>query len=475
MKSLLGTKSPAMTSSSVRLVECVRELAAAGAVIDERADALVLRGQLPSAQSQSWWIECAANAPPPIPSVQVYDLGIGGDLGPDDVFSVDRKVVITIQKPAIPGVVVFIFQASLARYLAERCLSSRIAVVDLAPTQSFIARGLEVVHWELPAAPVPSEAAPIAIDPTPYVRDFVPDREIVSDLSPWMLHTAPATMSVAFAAWEAMAARRLLAGLVSSASLTDGRVWLQCAGPPIYRIRADEVVGTSRARLTEAAAWVFLSGTDVEVRHLLFATELARAQRDGEDFIAILKRALEAAKAAYEAHVQSASRETLKALADLRKSVVEETQKVVQRAQDLTGNLWRDLAVSAAPFVMKIFTDAGKAPAPVISAIFYFVAAAFVALSFILQWRINSRFFASQSKARKRWMQTLYSYISEREREEIAEAPINDAVRGYWETWLALLVVYVCLVSFLIFAGARTLHTNWIDSLATQPAPATDE
>lgn len=111
-----------------------------------------------------------------------------------------------------------------------------------------------------------------------------------------------------------------------------------------------------------------------------------------------------AAKVTYEAHVQSSSRETLKALADLRKNVIDETQKVAQRAQDLTSTLWRDLAVSAAPFVLKIFGDAGKLNSPVISASFYFAAAAFVALSFILQWRINSAYFHSQASSRQQWM-----------------------------------------------------------------------
>jgi t-SNARE complex subunit (syntaxin) len=54
-------------------------------------------------------------------------------------------------------------------------------------------------------------------------------------------------------------------------------------------------------------------------------------------------------------------------------------------------------------------------------------------------------------------MQTLYSYISAREREEIAEAPIEQAMKNYRETRLILLVVYALLVVALIVAGVHTI------------------
>jgi hypothetical protein len=251
----------------------------------------------------------------------------------------------------------------------------------------------------------------------------------------------------------------LLASLVSRAWVEDNNVWLQASGPPIYKIRADDAaLPSAREKLNGAANWVFLSGKDIKARHLIFANELARAYRPNQDFAITLDRAFEAAKVTYEAHVQSSSRETIKALADLRKTVIDETQKVAQRAQDLTATLWRDLAVSVASFVLKILGDASKVTGPVISASFYFAAAMFVALSFALQWRINTAFISSQTSSRQQWMQTLYSYISEREREEIAEAPIKQAMRNYYETRAVLTVVYIFLVIVLIIFGMIVLR-----------------
>lgn len=100
------------------------------------------------------------------------------------------------------------------------------------------------------------------------------------------------------------------------------------SGPPIFKIRADDPdIGSQLQLLTEAVTWVYLSGFDIEARHRLFSGELARGDRPGQSFADSLARGLDSAKIAYEAHVHSASRETLKALADLRKTVIEEAQE----------------------------------------------------------------------------------------------------------------------------------------------------
>jgi hypothetical protein len=201
--------------------------------------------------------------------------------------------------------------------------------------------------------------------------------------------------------------------------------------------------------LSQAATWVFLCGLDVEARHIIFASELARANRIDQTFTETVTRALDSAKATYEAHVQSSSRETLKALGELRKTVIEETQKVTQKTQDLTVALWRDLAVTAAPFVLKALGDAGRVTSPTIATGFYFGAAAFITLSFVLQWRINGAYFKSQTDTRAAWLQTLYNYISPRERNEIADTPIVDAMKNYRDA---------CNPAFDLCAPRRSPH-----------------
>lgn len=461
-----------MTSNSSVLLERAREFLANGAALDERVDTLILRGTLSSAEAQSAWLSFARDVPAPFGSVQVYNPDVSGDLAESDEFDSERRVQVTIAKPTVADVAAFMFQTGVETYLSSRTVQPRLLVADLKPDQAFRARGLDVAQWNLDE-PIASEAPPgNPVDPSRYVRDFVPTREVATDLSPWILTAAPVTSSTTFAAWEALAARRLLAGLVSRTFVEDGRVVLQAAGPPVFNVYADSTeLPSVRPELTVAAHWVFLSGIDIEARHVLFSAEMARASRPAHALSTLVAQALEGAKAAYEAHIQSSSRETLKVLADLRKTVVEETQKVTQKAQELTSTLWRDLAVFAVPLTVKYLGDAGQGSSALLSAGLCVGAAVFISLSFIVQWRTNNAFFESQQTSRRSWMRTLFSYISAVEREAIADAPIETAMRSYRETRSILLVAYIILVLILLGASLSTLWTLYGPPIAMPSQP----
>lgn len=458
-----------MTTTSKPLIDLAREFAARAGAVDERVDSLVLRGTFASADEHAQWIACHKAVPAPFRSVQVYDPEIGGDIDADEAFDPGRTVQLTIVKPTVDRSVAFLFAAAAAEYLKTQAAAGRVLSAEMESRAIFQARGLDVAVWDLNTAITPpSQTA--SISPRKLVKDYVPDREVVDDLSPWLVTTRPAVESPEFIGWRNQAARRLLGALVNSASAEQGVVWLQASGPPILRFRADDpALIDAWEQLTACAEWVFLTGSDIEVRHLIFAVELARANRPDLVLPAVFEQALEAARATYEAHVQSASRETLKALADLRKTVIDETQKVTQRAQDLTNGLWRDVAVSAAPFVLKVLGDASKTTKPEIAAGFYFAAAIFIAVSFGLQVRINQTFLDNQRKARARWFQTLYGYISANERRDIAEEPIEKAVASYRETRLLVGMIYLALVILLAWFGVTTLHAR-----PANPPPPTE-
>lgn len=449
-----------MTSSSKQLHDLAREWVARGGAADERVDTLILRGAFATVEEQAAWLAARDTVPAPFVSIQIYDPEIGGDVDPGEPFDPMRALLITVAKPQIAGAAAFLLSSKAADYLRQEAAGGRVLSAELEPRARFQARGLDVDVWDL-SVPISSPAQTLAIDPRKLVRDYVPPREVAADLSPWLITSPPALQSVEFAAWRIQASRRLLGGLASSASVDQGVVWLEASGPPRFRIRADDTsLADAWQELTSAAEWVFLSGSDVEVRHLIFAAELARASRPDLSLPAIVAHGLEAARTTYEAHVQSASRETLKALADLRKTVIDETQKVTQRAQDLASGLWRDVAVSAAPFVIKVLGDATKPARPEISAGFYFAAALFIAISFGLQVRINHTFLDNQKDARAKWFATLYGYISATERGQIAEKPIENAVGSYRETRFLVGLVYLTLVAVLVIFGSATLAAS---------------
>jgi hypothetical protein len=160
---------------------------------------------------------------------------------------------------------------------------------------------------------------------------------------------------------------------------------------------------------------------------------------------------LESARLAYGAHAKSASRETLKALADLRKNVADETQRITQRAQDLTASLWRDLAVAAAPFVLRILPVG--ASNGWISIAFPLSAALFLVFSLSIQIWLNKAYFRQQSKSRLIWQQLLAPYLSSGEFKEFSNTPITAAMDTYRRARLVVGIAYIVLIAgLLLFA-----------------------
>lgn len=449
-----------MTSSSITLANLAHSFAARVGAADERVDSIILRGSFGSSDEQAAWLNFRDDVPAPFRSIQIYDPEISGDLSSEEAFDPERRIQITIIKPERERLSTFLFATAAAEFIRSGAPAGRILSYEMEARGEFQTRGLEVAIWNLDSE-ITSPPEALRIEPRQLVKDYVPSREIAEDISPWMIVSKPAVVSPEFEAWRAQAGRRLLGALVNSAELEENVVWLKFSGPPIFRIRAeDDISAKAWEELTACAEWVFLSGSDIEVRHLIFAAELARAGRNDSKLSAILLQALEAAKSTYEAHVRSASRETLKALADLRKTVIDETQRVTQRAQDLTGGLWRDVAVSVAAFVIKAAGDASKATNPETAANIYFAAAIFIAISFFLQIRIHQTYLNDQRKARERWLRTLYGYISSSERKEIAEEPIRKAEESYREIRAIVGLVYLVLVVILVIFGGQSLHDH---------------
>lgn len=215
-----------------------------------------------------------------------------------------------------------------------------------------------------------------------------------------------------------------------------------------------------------AAKWVFADGKDAEPRHLLLSTEWARAQA-GAQTDDVPERSLGSARTAYVAFVRSSSKETLKALADLRKGVVEETQKASQRAQDLAGGLWKDLAIASAPFVLKVLPDSAKAGATGVSVLLAWGAAAFLAYSFLVQTHINRRYFRTQRDGRVAWRGALGTILSTAELEQFGEKPIRDSIRDYRFVRRVVGAIYVSLFVGLLAFGGYELGQGGSNGAAT--------
>lgn len=159
------------------------------------------------------------------------------------------------------------------------------------------------------------------------------------DLRRWLLRAPETDVSdQAIAPWRVRAASRLLRAASQEIELDDRLLF---KGPPAARftVANRETLPDNRfATVQSVAGWLLENERELENRHGLLAAEIARtAMRGGnaQDLADILAPALEGARIAYNFGITQQSRDTLKALGDLRKAVSDDTAKLSETVRSL--------------------------------------------------------------------------------------------------------------------------------------------
>jgi len=460
-----------MTTPSA-LADLVRATAAADA-LDERPGLLIVRAALADAALRERWR--AAKADPPADVLSITITEADGDAELDDAAApaADELFRITVQTRAEPGKLRLFLASSLVRAAAILPEVGEVLIAQMGANETFTTYRNRVQLWTNTPPEDYAAHEPLP-DPRAYANDFTGGREVPADIRPWLLRTGPAAAGTVYEAWSAVAARRQMAALSNRVSRGDAGLSYHFNGPPAcVATPSDAEVAALAPRLQAGVAWVFSENRDADTRHLLLTAEWARTHRRSQ-LRDLGEGALESAKAAYAAYVTSGSKETLKALAELRKAVVDEGQKTSQRAQDLAGAMWKDVAVAAAPFVLKILPDASRAPNAVLTIALALSAAAFLVFSFGIQVFINERYFRRQAEGRALWKRELNVALRQKDVDDLSEEPIRNSLADYAKVRGVVGLVYVGLVvALLLFAAANVpAGTGPAASKPAAPHPA---
>lgn len=474
-----------MTSPS-QLADLISRTARGG-TIDERPERISLRGPLGDDELRNTWLALRKSPPAYIEAISIDAAGSDEPLADDRKPAVDELFQIRIDKRSVDDTLQVFFGSLLSSPDLADALPkvSHVLVGDMPANATFTTYRSRVEAWTADA-PLPFAASEPLHDPRTFASDFTQRNLVPGDIRPWLSRGAPAIDSPAYAAWCHLATRRLLASIADRVSLTEEEPAYGFTGPPACTVQLDETALADYFKRTqEGAVWVFAQGDrDADTRHLLLANEWARTFRKQgiEDFGA---GSLESAKGAYNAYVKSGSKETLKALAELRKSVVDESQKVSQRAQDMIGAIWKDIAVASAPFVLKILPDAAKVSSNVVAGGLAIGAALFLAFSFAMQVFINRRWFAQSEQARTLWKGELNLVLSDQQIASFSDVPITASIRDYrWvRFWVgvlyAALIIALSLFAWFNFTtplppkveGAQVKKSPDVTAVAPQASP----
>lgn len=289
------------------------------------------------------------------------------------------------------------------------------------------------------------------------------------NLLPWLLAVAPVSPSDIFNVWAIAATRRLALAIPTEITLKEGARIASFKGQRTVDCAlvdtAPDVLSNSFRAFHEAVIWVYSVKTESASKHVLLANQLSLELRQDQawpdDVSSVLSCALKSAQEAYRLHLLDKSKDVLKSLSDLRKSLSDELAQSNRNMQQAASNLWRDFAVSAA--VIGLRFAATKVDQGLISWIAA-LGAIFLFLSLFITLYGNWRYEVIARDSRFSWRGKIYSFMDDDEFRKLVEAPISKMSRSYKFTATILAVVYLSIISYFVYLSS-SLWMSAIDAV----------
>lgn len=374
---------------------------------------------------------------------------------------------LTVEKPEMEPAVVLFTLAGLRQWL-ERDASSP-AWMHAQTDKPFTTLARRFLAWDERLQP---EAQSVR---RPAPRDLVResgDPRVPARVEPWLLDMPLPLMPFGdpvfdeWAHYSIRMARRCLANEI----LADGTIVY--SGPPKLKVNGKVDMQLSKELLFQfqrALRWVYETDHQSEIRHGLMGAELSRHSIDGDITPATLEAAIEGAKIAYQLSLSDISKDSLKAIADVRKAVTEEINKTADTARQLAtavaGAVFLGLGVVAARVT-------SSAPPTIL-----------IALSVVLGGYVGAIIFTSahymglQEDLRSDWKQRFFSFLGTEDYRKLVTDPLTAAKKGFViVSWIAggisVAMVIGVIILMMIDFGPPT-QKNTPGATLTAPTSAT--
>lgn len=411
-----------MTQSRSALAEAIEALALNEHVaLTETRDGIVLHQlqgvsarRISTLLAEDGWAEIAA-----------YDEG--GDVQINEIENDDVGITLSARKPGVPDDVEAILTSiGLTAALNRPDLRGRVWVHAL--NCSFETDTVRFCQWGDTTAFLPDDPS---ANPRKFVRVLDGGDRFPNDLGRWLLRDPKCEISGrGIGPWRRMAVERLGQAIANEVE-PDGNLLFR--GPPVTRF--SPVAGAFIEQgplqaLQEAARWVFENPREIENRHTILSAEVARISLKGgtvTDLASLSRASLDSAKIAYGFGVTQQSRDTLKALVDLRKAVTDETSKLSESTRSLATAVAGAVFANLGIIVARLTIPATSKWVPAAAMTLGVVLAVYVGL---IIWS-GLHYLGLQATLRNEWRERLYRFLDDSEYQRMVIDPVERAERGF--------------------------------------------
>lgn len=354
-------------------------------------------------------------------------------------------------------------------FLHDDALVSVTNQVNILGLKSgFETQGYEIRPWtSIPAKIEHLNETRNPINAQSYIKFYSSEFMPTSDIASWILGKKPVAEDVFFKKWLQVSCTMLSRTLVNELLADEQKSICLTGKPPKKLLFGDPDLISDYSVLQVVINWIFIEGNEVELKHTFLTSELAREWPENISFCeGLLKKlpmAYESAKLLYKAHIRSSSKETIKSLSDLRKTLAEDTQKIISQSKDITSSLWKDLALVISLFAIKYALDASKVT--ISNNIFpymFFALSLYIFISQATTLFINNNYFKILDDTRIAWRDKLYGFLDDTDYENLAVTPLRKAYRSY-----RIIAVLVVILTFVISFAMIVLGFSMLDEHAT--------
>lgn len=275
------------------------------------------------------------------------------------------------------------------------------------------------------------ELLPETKNPRALVKEYTTERTVPSNIGLWLLRDPNITFTYSkiFSTWLNASIRAISRSLANEIDPESGA--LKFNGNPKASInypsdKDDLSIYFDKENFKElqiAAIWVYENPRETESKHTLLATEIARISNIHNEFSDCLgiqiSSSLDSARIAYQMMMSDLSRDTLKSLGDLRKSITEETAKVTDAMRQLVGGVSAALAVGFGLLATRMTTNTSP---------WLIIAVTFVVLTYVLSIIFSGvQFVRIQRQLRKDWQSKLYRFLPDADYKKMVSDPTSKS------------------------------------------------
>lgn len=352
----------------------------------------------------------------------------GGELSQSDIPPTLEAVRITARREPLPeGVDAVITEQAFKKLLSRKPAATCVWVTGLDEVID-----TDTVRYAPWGTTDVFEPFADAIDPAKVVRFLNPADESRGYLGRFLLRNSDQkTVPERMAVWRQKACITLVTALAQEVE-PDGRLLFR--GPPPTRFKSTPDQGISKELFTaiqDAAKWVYGNDREVDNRHALMAAEIARTSETGGSLTELaegLSLSLEGAKIAYSFGLNQQSKDTLKALSDLRKAVTDEASKVSDSTRSLCGAVVGAVVGNVGLLIARTsLPPNGRFVGP--AALLLGIVLALYVLAVICS---GVQYINIQRQLRAQWRDKLYRFLSATEYTEMVERPVKRAEKAFY-------------------------------------------